>query len=78
MIAASSVEQFAVDRRTFVDDAGMLWSVREVSCALVPGAVRPRCLIFDSTAIVRRVWRYPADWAELDDDGLRRLLHAPR
>ena len=75
--AASSVEQYAVDRRTFVDHAGKIWSIREASCERVPGAVGSRCLIFDCATIVRRVWRYPVDWAQLDDDALRALLEAP-
>ena len=76
--AASSAELLTVDRRNFLDASGALWSVREVDCRLVPGALAARCLVFDSAAIVRRVWHYPRDWAELDDVALRRLLESPR
>jgi len=50
------------------------WRVYEVSTLAVPGAPVPRCLIFDSDAVVRRCWIYPADWAKLDDEALWTLL----
>ena len=76
--AATSAEHFAVDRRSFIDETGALWSVRELDCRRIPGAAAERCLIFDSAAIVRRIWRYPAGWAALQDDALRLLLESPR
>lgn len=49
------------------------WRVREVSALNVPGARGPRCLICESGDVVRRLWKYPADWQELDDDALWEL-----
>lgn len=42
----------------------------EVNTLAAPGASVPRCLIFDSDAVVRRCWTYPPHWAELDDQAL--------
>jgi len=50
------------------------WRVYEVSTLAVPGAPVPRCLIFDSDAVVRRCWTYPDNWAGLDDQALWSLL----
>jgi hypothetical protein len=52
----------------------MRWRVREVDTTHVPGARGPRCLIFEADGVVRRVWNYPASWAELSDSDLWRLL----
>jgi hypothetical protein len=53
---------------------GLLWVVREVETENVPGARAGRCLLFESDAVVRRVWEYPADWAERSDAFLRGLV----
>src|SRR4051794_35182356 len=50
----------------------MVWDVREADARDVPGARGPRCLIFESPEVVRRVWVFPANWRELDDDALWR------
>jgi hypothetical protein len=60
---------------------GLQWVVREVETANVPGARGRRCLLFESDAVVRRVWDYPADWATRSDAFLRGLVErrqAPR
>lgn len=49
------------------------WTVREVSADAVPGASAPRCLICESDDVVRRIWRYPENWAALTDDELIRI-----
>ena len=49
------------------------WTIRELDTSVVVGAPAPRCLVFESNAMVRRVWRYPADWATLPADALLRL-----
>ena len=49
---------------------GVEWHVREVDAGSIPGSRSPRCLIFDSEGIVRRVWEYPDAWTELSDDAL--------
>jgi hypothetical protein len=53
---------------------GVHWSVRELGGAEPSGLRVSRCLIFDSEAIVRRVWVYPADWDQLGDDQLWQLM----
>jgi hypothetical protein len=50
------------------------WRVYEVSTKSVPGAAAASCLIFDSEAIVRRCWAYPADWFSLPDNALWAVL----
>jgi len=50
-----------------------MWTVREMNTEHVPGARGRRCLICESTAIVRRLWNYPEDWANLSDEALLRL-----
>jgi hypothetical protein len=39
--------------------------VYEESGAVVPGARGSACLVFDSDAVIRRVWNYPTDWRAL-------------
>jgi hypothetical protein len=56
---------------------GVLWSVHEANTSHVPGARGRRCLIFDSDTVVRRVWSFPTDWHELDDDALWALIARP-
>lgn len=67
--------------RSFRDAAGLEWSVVEViPSAARPGMVRPQFeggwLLFVSEAERRRLAPPPAHWLELDDEGLRNLLHA--
>lgn len=50
---------------TYLDDAGVLWSLTEYNAENVPGSRGPRCLIFSSAEAVRRVWLYPAGWRDL-------------
>jgi len=49
------------------------WTVREIDARGMPGARGPRCLVFENSCLVRRVWTYPAQWAELADEALLRL-----
>ncbi len=50
---------------TFLDEAGVLWTVTECNAEHVPGSRGARCLIFASTEAVRRVWLYPPGWRDL-------------
>jgi hypothetical protein len=43
------------------------WTLREMDARAVPGARAPRCLICESTEVIRRLWSYPNDWRQLDD-----------
>lgn len=47
-----------------------LWHVRELDTRKIPGALGDRCLLFESPEVIRRVWLFPANWWELDDDAL--------
>jgi len=49
------------------------WRVREVDTSAHPWARGPRCLVFESDAFARRVWRYPAHWRSLPDAALEKL-----
>lgn len=55
-----------------------MWTVREVSALSVPGARGARCLICESTSVVRRLWDYPANWMTLNDDELLKLCSRNR
>jgi hypothetical protein len=61
-----------VSIRVVVDAEGSEWLVREVETpqAWARGA---RCLIFSSSSVVRRVWRYPSEWAGLSSRALLEL-----
>jgi hypothetical protein len=61
-----------VPSRVVVDAEGSEWLVREVDTPQA-WARGERCLIFSSSAIVRRVWRYPAEWAGLPSRALLEL-----
>jgi hypothetical protein len=50
------------------------WHVREVLAVNVPGAPRDFCLIFDRGTVCRRLWTYPSDWLELEDEALLALM----
>ena len=58
--------------RVVVDAEGSEWLVREVDTPQA-WAHGERCLIFSSSAVVRRVWRYPAEWAGLSSRALLEL-----
>lgn len=49
------------------------WTVREMDARDVPGARAPRCLICESTDVIRRLWDYPSDWRDRDDAELAKL-----
>jgi hypothetical protein len=61
-----------VSSRVVVDAEGSEWLVREVETPQ-PWARGKRCLIFSSSAVVRRVWRYPDGWAGLSSRALLEL-----
>ncbi len=53
---------------------GTMWTVRESSATDAGTRYVAGCLIFDSEAIVRRVWIYPARWESLSDEQLWELM----
>ena len=59
--------------RVVVDGDGSEWLVREVDTPQ-PWAHAKRCLIFSSSAVVRRLWIYPEDWARLASRDLLALV----
>jgi hypothetical protein len=59
--------------RVVVDAEGSEWVVREVETPQT-WARGERCLIFSSSAVVRRVWRYPSEWARLPSRALLDLV----
>jgi hypothetical protein len=59
--------------RALVDARGNEWLVREVDTPQ-PWARAKRCLIFSSSAVVRRLWDFPAGWARLSSGELLGLL----
>jgi hypothetical protein len=61
-----------VSSRVVVDAEGSEWIVREVETPQA-WAHGERCLIFSSSSVVRRVWRYPAEWAGLSSRALLEL-----
>ena len=61
-----------VSSRVVVDADGSEWIVREVETPQA-WAHGERCLIFSSSSVVRRVWRYPAEWAGLSSRALLEL-----
>lgn len=81
-IAVSTMSEFHHDRldrnerdvssRVLVDAEGSEWHVSEVDTPQA-WARGKRCLIFSSAAVVRRVWRYPAEWAGLSPRALLEL-----
>jgi hypothetical protein len=62
-----------VSSRIVVDGQGGEWVVREVETPQ-PWAHAERCLIFSSSSVVRRLWRYPAGWARLSSRELLNLV----
>jgi hypothetical protein len=63
--------------RVVVDGRGNEWQVREVDTPQ-PWAHAKRCLIFSSSAVVRRLWSYPEKWAGLPSRDLLKLIEDPR
>jgi hypothetical protein len=61
-----------VSSRVVMDAEGSEWVVREVETPQA-WAHGERCLIFSSSSVVRRVWRYPAEWAGLSSRALLEL-----
>jgi hypothetical protein len=59
--------------RIVMDAQGNEWVVHEVDTPQA-WAHGDRCLIFSSPAVVRRVWRYPDEWALLSSRDLLDLL----
>jgi hypothetical protein len=68
----------AIHRRTIRDPAGTLWLIAEFDARHVPGASALTCLVFDSQAICRRYWHFPADWISFDDERLLGLMYQAR
>lgn len=66
-------EESDVKTRVAIDGLGNEWTVREVDTPQ-PWAHARRCLIFSSSAIVRRVWSYPDGWARLSARELLGLI----
>lgn len=62
-----------VANRVVVDGQGSEWVIREVDTPQ-PWARGDRCLIFSSSSVVRRVWRYPPGWARLSSRELLELV----
>ena len=44
---------------------GVRWTVSEICARTLPGSRGSTCLVFQSDGIARRVWNYPAQWADL-------------
>ncbi|MDF1501564.1 hypothetical protein [Roseisolibacter sp. H3M3-2] len=63
-------------RRVFDERTGEEWRVSERDARHIPGARGTRCLVFDGEGIVRRVWRFPADWPTLPAATLLGLMDA--
>jgi hypothetical protein len=57
----------------FTDAAYIPWRVVERDSRRDPGRRGDTCLIFSSTDVVRRVWRFPATWRQLTDGELEAL-----
>ena len=59
-------------RRTFTDDEGVFWDVREVKSPDYDRRISGS-LLFESIHAVRRVRNYPADWHSLSEPALMEL-----
>lgn len=62
--------------RLVVDAHGSQWVLRQLDCRGRPGALGERSLIIENDSTVRRLWRYPAEWMQLDQDELRVLIQS--
>ena len=49
------------------------WTLREMDARGVPGARATRCLICESTEVIRRLWDFPNNWRQLGDAELAAL-----
>jgi hypothetical protein len=72
----ADVHETEPDERV-VQRGSRAWRVREIAARAVPGSRGPRCLICESTEVVRRLWTYPTDWRGLDDELLWDLCERP-
>ena len=57
-------------RRHFLGSSGIEWRVYEIPAGQRGLIDVPSSLVFDSMAVARRVYDYPANWASLTDDAL--------
>ena len=62
--------------RVVVDELGTEWQVREVPTPQ-PWAHAARCLIFSSSAVVRRLWSFPEGWTRMASRELLGLIDMP-
>jgi hypothetical protein len=60
-------------RRVYYARSGAHVTVREVDTRSAAWARGPHCLVFELEGAIRRVWEYPADWADLPDETLDEL-----
>ena len=67
----------APDAVRFVGAEGLAWRVVECAAGQVPGSRGPRCLVFLSEGLVRRVWDFPPDWRTLGPVALDALMARP-
>jgi len=63
--------------RHLVDALGREWHVYERGSSVHSPSAGHQSLVFDAEGIVRRLWQYPAAWAELPDDALLSLMDEP-
>jgi hypothetical protein len=68
MAAASRIRVHG--ERSLVDAEGRKWRVREVDTIDLPGNGNRRCLIFETSELMRRIWHYPERWFALPDEDL--------
>lgn len=61
----------------FVGADGVAWRVVEIASRHVPGARGPRCLLFLSDGLARRVWDFPPGWRTLPRPALEALMDRP-
>lgn len=66
----------SADAVRFIGAEGIEWRVLERDTTLVPGAIADRCLVFLSSGLARRVWRYPSRWQALSAIELELLSEA--
>jgi hypothetical protein len=66
-------EESDVRTRVVIDGHGNEWTVHEVETPQ-PWAHARHCLIFNSSAVVRRVWSYPDGWARMSATDLLGLI----
>jgi hypothetical protein len=63
--------------RHLIDSLGREWHVYERGSSVQSPVVGRPSLVFDTEGIVRRLWQYPAGWAELPDEALLGLMEEP-